>query len=330
MSKKLEKVLEHLINGREDEAKDLLHQVFIEKARAIHEELINMDDESMDEMGGNMGDDLINDIGEDSDYLDELADEIEAEETMAEADDDMDMDMSDAEGDLSDEMAADAGDESDMMDMDMDSDMDSNTDSDMDMADEVDGEIFASVQDTLVDLDDALAALKAEFEKLEAGSSEEGKAEEVEADDEVEGEDESAEEEGEEDEEEKMDESWLAEFDDLEESVSLDTVSAPNEKEVGAGKYASVETNTRSPVAKAPNEMFGAKPVQTGKGPTKSGYERESAPTAQQLKGVKDNRRKKADDGMSQVSKEGSGSAMLNKSQGEPNKKSPLSQSPRK
>jgi hypothetical protein len=321
MSKKLEKVLEHLINGKEDEAKELLHQVFIEKARAIHEELINMDDESMDEMGGDMGDDLINDVQEDGDYLDELADEIEAEETMAEADDDME--IVDAEDDISDEMTADAGDDADMMDMDMDMDMDADADADMDMDPEVGAEEMGGIESTMGDLEDALAALKAEFEKLEAGSSDEGEAEEVESDEEDDVD-------ADEDEEEKMDESWLAEFDDLEESVSLDSVSAPTEKEVGAGKYAPVETNTKSPVAKAPTEMFGAKPVQTGKGATKSGYEREGAPSAAQLKGVKDNRRKKADDGMSQVSKEGDGSAMLNKSQGEPNKKSPLSQSPRK
>jgi hypothetical protein len=325
MSKKLEKVLEHLINGREDEAKELLHQVFIEKARSIHEELIDMDDESMDEMGGDMGDDLVDDVSEKSDYLDELADEIEAEETMAEAGDNMD--IADAEDDISDEIVADAGNDSDMMDMDMD--MDADADADMDMIDDVSDEDMGGIESTMGDLEDALAALKAEFEKLEAGASEESSDDDFETEDDA---DEEAEEdeENEEDDEEKMDESWLAEFDDLEESVSLDTVSAPNEKEVGAGKYASVETNTKSPVAKAPNEMFGAKPVVTGKGATKSGYERESAPSAAQLKGVKDNRRKKAEDGMSQVSKEGSGSAMLNKSQGESNKKSPLTTSPRK
>jgi hypothetical protein len=326
MSKKLEKVLEYLINNQEDKAKELLHQVFIEKARSIHEELINMEDEDMD-LDGDMGDDFEDEIVRDSDDLDVLSDEIEAEETMAEADDDLDMDLADAEDDLGDTE----------MDMDMDTgDMDS--DEDMMSMDDMTGDEEApagdgmgSIEDTMGDLEDALAALKAEFEKLEGGSSSED--EEVEIDDEVEGDDDSEEAEGESDgdeEEEKMDESWLAEFDDLEESVSLDNVPAPNEKEVGAGKYASVETNTKSPVAKAPNEMFGAKPVVTGKGSTKSGYERESAPTAQQLKGVKDNRRKKADDGMSQVSKEGNGSAMLNKSQGEPNKKSPLTSSPRK
>jgi hypothetical protein len=322
MSKKLEKVLEHLINGREEEAKELLHQVFIEKARSIHEELINADDDSMEEIGGDMGDDLMDEVGKKSDYLDELADEIEAEETMAEADG-PDMDLSDAEEDLeSAEMDTDA----DMMDMDVDADADADADMmDMDGASDEEapvGDDMGSIEATMGDLEDALAALKAEFEKLEAGSSDEDADDkEVNAD---------ADKDETEDEEEKMDESWLAEFDDLEESMSLDAVSAPSNDEVGAGKFAKPESNTKSPVARAPAEMFGAKPVQTGKGPTKSGYERESAPSADHMKGIKDNRRKKADDGMSQVSKEGNGSAMLNKSQGEPNKKSPLSQSPRK
>lgn len=319
MSKKLEKVLEHLINGREAEAKELLHQVFIEKARAIHEELINMDEESMDEMGGDMGDDLIDDVEEKSDYLDELADEIEAEETMAEAEDDMDMGT--AEDDIADEMESDE--DAEMMDMDME--MADDEAADAEMADEVADEDMEGIEATMGDLEDALAALKAEFEKLEAGvEKSEDESMEAEADDEA------AEDEEAEDDEEKMDESWLAEFDDLEESMHLDAVSPPSNDEVGAGKFAKPETNTKSPVAKAPAEMFGAKPVQTGKGPAKSGFDRESAPSAEQLKGVKDNRRKKADDGMSAVGKEGDSSAMLNKSQGEPNKKSPLTQSPRK
>jgi hypothetical protein len=38
---KLEQVLEYLVAGNEAKAKDLLHQVFIEKARAIHESLVD-------------------------------------------------------------------------------------------------------------------------------------------------------------------------------------------------------------------------------------------------------------------------------------------------
>lgn len=336
MSKKLEKVLEYLINNQEDKAKELLHQVFIEKARAIHEELINMEDEEM-EMEADQGDDLMNEIGHGSDELDELSNEIESEETMAEADDEMDLDMADAESDLvgaEDDMADAEGDmadaEDDMMDM---GDMDSMGD----MDDAENSDEMSDIDSKMDKLEDIIDSLRAEFDALSkaADSSDDSMDDMDNMDDmddagDLEMDDEDSDSEDADADDEKMDESWLAEFDDLEESVSLENVPAPNEKEVGAGKYASVETNTKSPVAKAPNEMFGAKPVVTGKGPTKSGYERESAPTAQQMKGVKDNRRKKAEDGMTKVSKEGDGAAMLNKSQGEPNKKSPLTNSPRK
>ena len=49
MSKqKLEQVLEYLINEEEEKARDLLHTVFVEKARAIHESLIEDEDEDIE------------------------------------------------------------------------------------------------------------------------------------------------------------------------------------------------------------------------------------------------------------------------------------------
>ena len=319
MSKKLEKVLEYLITNQNDAAKELLHQVFIEKARAIHEELINMEDEDMD-LEGDMGEDFGNEVGDHSEELDELSDEIDNEETMAEADDDMD--TADAEGDLGDEMGSD----DDMMDMD--------DAGDMDMGGEEPAGEMSGIESTMGELEDALAALKAEFEKLEGGVSDEAGEEDF--GDDSEGDEDAGDEAGEEEfaadveDDEEMDESWLAEFDDLEESVDLAKATVPSNDEVGAGKYAKTETNTKSPVAASQKDMFGAKPVVTGKGTAKSGYERETAPSAAQLAGVKDNRRKKATDGQSSVSKEGSSGSLLSKSQGEGGKKSPLSSSPRK
>ena len=46
---KLQKVLEFLINEEEDQARDLLHTVFVEKAREVHESLIESDDEEVDD-----------------------------------------------------------------------------------------------------------------------------------------------------------------------------------------------------------------------------------------------------------------------------------------
>ena len=41
MSSKLEQVLEYLVNNESEKAQEMLHDVIVEKARDIHEELIN-------------------------------------------------------------------------------------------------------------------------------------------------------------------------------------------------------------------------------------------------------------------------------------------------
>lgn len=337
MTNKLEKVLEYLINNEEGKAKELLHQVFIEKARSIHENLINMDEEmEMDEIAcGDEGEDFRHDVEDSSEELDELADEIEAEETMAE-DEGLDIDMADDAGDEVDvdmDMDMDMGDDEGVMDMgDVDADMGGDETPDVE-----------ELADEMQDLEDALAELKAEFEKLEAGEDAEEAGEEdfeageeageEEAGEEAADDEEAADEEGD---EEEMDESWLSEFDDLDESVSLEKVAVPHgEGEVGSGTFAKPEANTKSPVSKAPTSVMGAKPVKTGEGPTKSGFNKETAPSTKgQLPHTEDNRRKKSTDKTAKVSKEGDNSAKLNKATsdgfGEVGKKSPLSTSPRK
>lgn len=49
MSKKLEQVLECLINEESDRASELLHDVIVEKARTIYQDLVNEEDEDEDE-----------------------------------------------------------------------------------------------------------------------------------------------------------------------------------------------------------------------------------------------------------------------------------------
>lgn len=297
---KLTKVLEYLIKNDEEKARELLHQVFIEKARAIHEELMEYDDDDMEETAGgsgNVGEDLTNEIAA-------MEDDIDFEETMNE------------EGD--DEVADDG-----MDDMTMD-----------DGADDVgieggeeDGE-FAGVVDKMNDLESALAELKAEFEKLEA---------------EEEGED-AGEEEGEEEEEEEeegeMEESWNLDedFDDLAESLDLEVVekdmekSAKTAEEVGSGRSGmAIDKSAKSPLPSSQKDRMGAKPVETGKGGTHNGYNRETAPKTEQLAGMKaDNRRRKSTDGASKMTQQGNASAALNKTTsefgiGSTGKMSPLS-----
>lgn len=338
MSKKLEQVLEYLIANDQEKAKELLHQVFIEKARKIHEELISQDElDEMEHLGGDEGDDLDKELEGIDDRLEEIEDEIEAEETSAMSEDAELVDVVD------EPMADDAGVE------------DSEVGGD---------EAMDSIEDTIGDLEDAIAELRAEFEKLESGEDAEDDMgmddedaeddmemdmddEEAELDDdeeEMDDEDEEAELDDEEadmdaedaamDDEEKVDESWLEEdFDDLAEAVELEKVSVTMGGEVGSGKGQGAPADkSKSPIATSQTSRMGAKPIAVDS-KHHSGYNKETAPSSKDM-GLS-NRRKKADAGMSKVSKEGNSSAAINKTASEfgadtVGKNSPLSKSPRK
>jgi hypothetical protein len=125
---KLEKVLEHMVNDEMDLANDLLHEHIVEAARDIYADLAEEDELVEDE-------------------LDDIEDEVEAEEHFAEAEEDDDEDMDDLEGEMD-------------MDMDMGDEMD------MDMGDEMDTdgvEDEADVEDAMVNVEDALDELRAAF-----------------------------------------------------------------------------------------------------------------------------------------------------------------------
>jgi len=235
-------------------------------------------------------------------------------------------------------------------DMDMDDD-------DMDMGDDdmggddMGGDEMSDIEDTIGDLDAALAALKEKFEQLERGDSENNDmdaadADMEDADDDMEDADADIEDadadiedadddmEDAEDDEEKMDESWLEEdFDDLAEAVELERVSVTMGGEVGSGKGQGAPADkSRSPLPASQTSRLGAKPVTTDS-KHHSGYNKETAPSSKDM-GL-NNRRKKADAGMSKVSKEGNGSAMINKTASEfgadtVGKNSILSKAPRK
>lgn len=321
MSKtKLEKVLEHLLNNQEGQAKALLHQIFIEKARAIHEDLMTQEEEDLSVGGtGDDEDDFLSGVKSHSDDIEDDEDEIEFEEIMSE-DDDAEVSDSDDMDDMVDGDVADidAGDEEGM--------------------EHETGEM-QGMEQGIDALSKALEELQAEFDRLQghdAGEEEDQEHGEL-VDMGDEGDDDhdvmDAGEEGD------VEEDWLHEdqWDDLAENVNLDTVttdmlsSQKTPGEVGSGKFASdVGRSAKSPVPASQKERMGAKPVETGKGATASGFERQSAPSSATLKHTQgDNRRSKSTQGMSEVSKEGASGALLNKST-EGNKKSPLSRAPEK
>ena len=146
MQNKLEQLIEYIINDDEDKAKELFHNIVVEKSREIYNELVaeesegsegsegseeekDMEESFMPEMGGDATDDMMGDI----------------------AADEVGMDMGGEEDDM--DMGGEEGSEE---------------------GSEMGGE---DLEDRVVDLEDALDELKAEFERLmsdeEEGSEEE-------------------------------------------------------------------------------------------------------------------------------------------------------------
>lgn len=304
---KLLKVMDYLVDLKEDQAKELLHQIFIEKARAIHEELMANEDEDM--LGGDEGEELGKEIEHNKAEID--AEEHYGDGTME------DMDIEDAVEDL-------GGDDEEMEDAD-DVSMDDEHIGDEDMGDEDEAEVEDHNEldaEKLHDLEQAIEELKAEFEALKADEEGESHDEDMPA-----GDEEAAGEEEEEMEEGWMDDDLDEDFDSLEENVDLDTVAAAKGGEVGSGKFAPADTNKRSPVPATQADTMGARPVVTGKGPKAAGFDLEKAPASHEMPKTA-SVRKKVSDGMSHVSKEGDASAKLNKGTsdgfGAEGKRSPL------
>jgi hypothetical protein len=146
---KFEQMLEHLVNEETDKAKELFHQLVVEKSREIYETILAEDFTTEEE-----------EAEEDEEDLDEAKDEDEDEEMdesfgFAEAGDEMDSDENDIGGDASDDFVSDidaGGDEGDEEDMGGEGD----------------------IEDRVVDLEDALDDLRAEFEALMGDEAGEG------------------------------------------------------------------------------------------------------------------------------------------------------------
>ncbi len=224
---KYEQLIEHIINDETDKARELFHTIVVEKSRDIYENLI--DEQDLDEVGGNEVEDLVDEITIDEQGMTE---EEEGEEGAEEAP------AMDA-----DEMPSEEGHEE------------------------------AEIEDRVVDLEDALDELKAEFDALMAGEeSEEEMMPGMHGDkdaDEMEGmmyEEQSEffeakdEDEDEEDkEEDKEDKEVVKEY--------VEKVAAPSNKTEGGevGKGGSANVNKASPLA-GKNDMGGsAANIATGK-----------------------------------------------------------------
>ena len=143
---KFEQMLEHLINEDSDKAKELFHQLVVEKSREIYEEIL--------------AEDFTTEADEDEE-MDEAKKSDEDDEELDEASEDDDEEMDESFG------FAEAGDE-DSGDVGGDAGDDFVDDIDAEMGDEGEegSEGEGDIEDRVVDLEDALDDLRAEFEAL--------------------------------------------------------------------------------------------------------------------------------------------------------------------
>lgn len=140
---KYEQLIEHIINDNEQAARELFHQIVVEKSRDIYESL--MDEEQIDEVGGNPAADFVNDV----------TDEVRADETdgLGEEEELDDLDLGDDESEEGDEEDhhADVGGEEEL-------------------------------ENRVMDLESELDELKAEFDKLMSGEEDDAFGDEGDAD----------------------------------------------------------------------------------------------------------------------------------------------------
>ena len=135
-NKKFEKLIDLIINENEEQARELFHDIVVDKSREIYESIMEeeMMDDDMDEgMGGQVGD---------------LLDEISAEEEGM---------MEDEEDDLAMDAEMDMADADDSFELDAD-----------DMEDTEEGE---EVEDAVIRIEDKLDQLMAEFESIMGGDA---------------------------------------------------------------------------------------------------------------------------------------------------------------
>ena len=145
MTSKFEQLIEYVINDEEQKARELFHDIVVEKSREIYENLMDEDAEEQEES-----------IEEDAE---------EQEESMEEG-------MDSFGGDASDDLIDDVETEEQGMPMEDDEEFDDNAEEaghelTHDMEQDHDGE--GNIEDRVVDLEDKLDELMSEFEALMGG-----------------------------------------------------------------------------------------------------------------------------------------------------------------
>ena len=222
MTNKFEQLIEYVINDEEAKAKELFHDIVVEKSREIYENLMNEEEEELDEAEED-SEELDENFG--GDASDDLIDDVEAEEQGMQEDEESDAEFDDA-----------AEEDGEDLTHDMEKDHDAG-----------DG----NIEDRVVDLEDKLDELMAEFEAIMSGEEGSNMGDEV---SDIDGGDAL-----------EMDDTDTAEFDDMGENmmgmmenVTLDKVPAPKHGDDGANNKSVVAFNSGAKgMAASPVKMTG-------------------------------------------------------------------------
>jgi hypothetical protein len=142
---RFEQLIEYVINDESKKAEELFHEIVVEKSRTIYESL--MAEEAQEELDEAADEELEENMG--GDAADDLIDDIEADESR-----DMSMEAEDDE-DAADAGGDDMGGMDDMGGSDLGGDMD-----------DMGGNDEAATKDDIMNLEDKLDELMAEFEQL--------------------------------------------------------------------------------------------------------------------------------------------------------------------
>jgi hypothetical protein len=224
MTNKFEQLIEFVINDEEAKAKELFHDIVVEKSREIYENLMNEEEdteEELDEAEEEELDESEEELDENmmgGDASDDLIDDVEAEEQGMQEDEESDVEFDDAAEEDGEEMTHD-------MEKDHDEDGD--------------------IEDRVVDLEDKLDELMAEFESLMGDNGD--SVSDMDGGDALE-----------------MDDTDTEEFDDMDETmgmmenVTLDKVPAPKHGDDGANNKSVVAFNSGAKgMAASPVKMTG-------------------------------------------------------------------------
>ena len=216
MKNKFEQLIEFIINDEEDKAKELFHEVVVEKSREIYENLMAEDE---------VAEEVTEDEAIEEEAVEESTDEEVSEDAVEESIEEITHETElggDATDDLVDEIEAD----------------------EEGLA--LEGEEEEDLEDRVVDLEDKLDELMAEFEELMADQDGEAPEEEMPMGDEMDAEEGPEEVVGDEEEEEvempMESEEEVAEEEQVDEAVSLKPVKADN-KDHATNKSSPVPAN---------------------------------------------------------------------------------------